>query len=80
MPFIWLIMLTVCSVYAFTPRETMAQYLPLAETTGGWIVGITVLFIGTIIMLLVFKLAQARQSNAMYLHGLYLERRAKRKV
>ena len=33
-----------------------------------------------IIMLLVFKLAQARQSNAMHLHGLYLERRAKRKV
>ena len=56
MPFIWLFMLTVCSVYAFTPRETMAQYLPLAETTGGWIVGIAVLFIGTIIMLLVFNI------------------------
>ena len=32
-----------------------------------------------VVMLLVFKLAQARQSNAMRLHGLYLERRAKTK-
>ena len=38
----------------------------------------TPLWARLIIMLLVFKLAQARQSNAMYLHGLYLERRAKR--
>jgi hypothetical protein len=40
----------------------------------------TPLWARLIIMLLVFKLAQARQSNAMHLHGLYLERRAKRKV
>ena len=38
----------------------------------------TPLWARLIIMLLVFKLAQARQSNAMHLHGLYLERRAKR--
>ena len=40
----------------------------------------TPLWARIVIMLLVFKLAQARQSNAMRLHGLYLERRAKRKV
>ena len=40
----------------------------------------TPLWARLMIMLLVFKLAQARQSNAMHLHGLYLERRAKRKV
>ena len=40
----------------------------------------TPLWARIVIMLLVFKLAQARQSNAMHLHGLYLERRAKRKV
>jgi len=58
MPLIWIFMLIVCSVYAFTPRETMAQYLPLAETTGGWIVGIVVLFIGTILLLLVFNIIE----------------------
>ena len=43
-----------------------------------WLKDPTPLWARLIIMLLVFKLAQARQSNAMHLHGLYLERRAKR--
>ena len=38
----------------------------------------TALWIRIVIMLLVFKLAQARQSNAMYLHGRYAERKAKK--
>ena len=38
----------------------------------------TALWLRIVIMLLVFKLAQARQSNAMYLHGRYAERKAKK--
>ena len=38
----------------------------------------TSLWVRIVIMLLVFKLAQARQSNAMYLNGLNAERKAKK--
>ena len=58
MPYLWIFLLLVCTGYAFTPQETMAEFLPFTATTGGWLLGIVVLFVGTIVIMLVCNIIE----------------------
>jgi hypothetical protein len=58
MHYLWVFLLLVCCGYAFTPQQTTAEILPFAATTGGWLVGLLVLFIGTIVTMLVCNIIE----------------------
>ena len=64
MPIIWIIMLTVTTVYAFAAEPVFGSFLPFVKTSGGWLAGLLVLSIGTILTLLAMNIIEERKMNA----------------
>ena len=64
MPFIWIFLLVVTTVYAFAAEPVFGSFLPFVNTDGGWLIGLVVLSIGTILALLAMNIIEERKMNA----------------
>ena len=51
MPVFWLLSVILITVYSFFAEEVFGSFLPFVKTDGGWLVGLLVLTIGTILTL-----------------------------
>ena len=51
MPVVWIFSVILVTVYAFFAEEVFGSFLPFVKTDGGWLIGLLVLTIGTILML-----------------------------
>ena len=51
MPYIMLFFVGLTTLWAFFGQTLFGSFLPFAKTNGGWLVGLLVLSIGTIILL-----------------------------
>ena len=69
MPLLWIIMLVVTTVYAFAAEPVFGSFLPFVKTSGGWLAGLVVLSIGTILMLLAMNIIEERRMNAPHGDG-----------
>ena len=69
MPIIWIIMLVVTTVYAFAAETVFGSFLPFVKTEGGWLAGLVVLTIGTILVLLAMNIIEERKMNAPHGDG-----------
>ncbi len=63
MPYIWIFMLVLNIVWAFFAEEVFGSVLPFAATQGGWLVGLLVLSIGTVILLTLMNAIEERAQN-----------------
>ena len=51
MPVFWLLAVILITLYCFFPEEVFGSFLPFVNTDGGWLIGLLVLTIGTILIL-----------------------------
>ena len=64
MPIIWLVLLVLTTVYAFAAESVFGSFLPFVNTEGGWLAGLVVLSIGSILILLALNVIEERRMNA----------------
>ena len=58
MPVFWLFAVVLITVYSFFAEEVFGSFLPFVKTDGGWLIGLLVLSIGTIIILVFANVAE----------------------
>ena len=58
MPVFWLFAVVLITVYAFFAEEVFGSFLPFVNTDGGWLIGLLVLSIGTILVLVFANVAE----------------------
>ena len=58
MPVFWLFAVVLITVYAFFAEEVFGSVLPFVKTDGGWLIGLLVLSIGTILVLVFANVAE----------------------
>ncbi len=51
MPVVWLFMVILVTVYSFFAEEVFGPIFPFVKTDGGWLIGLLVLTIGSILVL-----------------------------
>lgn len=64
MPYIWIFMLTLTTVWAFWADVVFAPFLPFAATQGGWLAGLIALSIGTTILLTFMNMIEEKVVNS----------------
>ena len=58
MPAFWLFSVVLITTYAFFAEEVFGSFLPFVKTDGGWLIGLLVISIGTILVLVFANVAE----------------------
>ena len=58
MPLFWLFSVILITVYAFFAEEVFGPFMPFVKTDGGWLIGLLVLSLGTILILVFANVAE----------------------
>ena len=64
MPYIWIFMLTLNTLWAFWAEPIFGWAMPFAATEGGWLIGMSVLSIGTCIALTIMNMVEEKVVNS----------------
>ena len=64
MPYIWIFMLVLTTVWAFWAEAVFAPFLPFAATDGGWLAGLIALSVGTTILLTFMNMIEEKVVNS----------------
>ena len=64
MPYIWIFMLVLTTVWAFWADVVFAPIMPFAATDGGWLIGLLVLSIGTTVLLTLMNMVEEKIMNS----------------
>ena len=64
MPYIWIFMLLLTTVWAFWADVVFAPIMPFAATDGGWLIGLLVLSIGTTVLLTLMNMVEEKVMNS----------------
>ena len=64
MPYIWIFMLVLTTVWAFWADVVFAPIMPFAATDGGWLIGLLVLSIGTTVLLTLINMVEEKIMNS----------------
>jgi len=63
MPYVWIFLLTVTTVWAFWAEAVFAPIFPFAATEGGWLIGLLVLSIGSCVILTFMNMVEEKNVN-----------------
>ena len=69
MPVVWILSVILVTVYAFFAEEVFGSFLPFVKTDGGWLIGLLVLTIGTILMLVAANVKELIAMPSANKHG-----------
>ena len=64
MPYIWILLLGLNTAWAFAAEPLFGWALPFAKTDGGWLIGMSVLSIGTCIALTIMNMIEEKIVNS----------------
>ncbi len=64
MPYIWIFLLVLTTVWAFWAEEVFGSFLPFANTPHGWFIGIVTLSVGTTVLLTFMNMYEEQQMNS----------------
>ena len=68
MPFLWVFLVILNVVYAFFAEAVFGSFLPFVKTEGGWLVGLLVVAIGSILLMLACNVIEEREHNSKAAH------------
>ena len=58
MTIFWVFSIVLITIYAFFAEEVFGSFLPFVKTDGGWLIGLLVLSLGTVIALVFCNVAE----------------------
>jgi hypothetical protein len=63
MPYVWIFLLVLTTVWAFWADVVFAPFLPFAATEGGWLAGLVALSVGTTVILTLMNMVEEKIVN-----------------